>query len=102
MASRKTIRTAEKRAAAKAAGKGKGTSSGKSAGASKVNRKAGAKPAATVKPGSENAVPALPEVRARIDSIDREIQQLIAERARFAQQDCCRRGERCARSSGSP
>ncbi|HPF73005.1 MAG: prephenate dehydratase [Rhodanobacteraceae bacterium] len=86
MASRKTIRTAEKRAAAKAAGKGKGTSSGKSAGASKVNRKAGAKPAATVKPGSENAVPALPEVRARIDSIDREIQQLIAERARFAQQ----------------
>ncbi|MEZ5465943.1 MAG: prephenate dehydratase [Lysobacteraceae bacterium] len=32
------------------------------------------------------AAPALSDVRARIDSIDREIQQLIGERARFAQQ----------------
>src|SRR5689334_6576997 len=43
-----------------------------------------AAPAKATEPAAAN--PALSEVRARIDGIDRQIQNLIAERARFAQQ----------------
>ncbi|MCB1561232.1 MAG: prephenate dehydratase [Xanthomonadales bacterium] len=87
MATRKTTRTADQRASRRKAVSAAKKATGRKAATKKTVSKstAGDKPPAGKAEGLPTA-PALPEVRARIDSIDREIQQLIAERARFAQQ----------------
>lgn len=51
-----------------------------------TRRKAAPKPAVADDIGGDAITPSLGEVRGRIDSIDRQIQGLIAERARFALQ----------------
>lgn len=66
------------------------TSAAKKAEARKAGAKKGTANKAVAKPKSAAAAPAAPlvlsEVRERIDGIDRQIQGLIAERARWAQQ----------------
>ena len=86
MAARRTNRAAEKRATQKKTG-----STAKPVQKAAPAKKAARKPAATAaktarKPARAKPPLVLSDVRARIDGIDREIQQLIAERARFAQQ----------------
>jgi len=49
-------------------------------------KKIGKRPVALPKADAASSVPALGEVRSRIDGIDRQIQELIQERARFASQ----------------
>ena len=86
MAARRTNRAAEKRVTQKKTG-----STAKPVQKAAPAKKAARKPAATAAKTARMPARAKPplvlsDVRARIDGIDREIQQLIAERARFAQQ----------------